>query len=280
MAGKVNNHVYPYVEQVKDLPVFLTGIGGTEYQGYTRRTEGYCWHQILYSANGGGTLKYGSTTIQLTDNCYFFLPANEPHEYYPSSEKWDVRWVAFDGYACAQMLGRLGLTKPVVVAHGDNTHMLKLFDKMFVALRTDKVYGNYTCSGLVYQYIMEFQRLASDKSVAGGADRSDILMPALNYIEEHFREDFPVTVLADAAGITPQYLCRVFRQTMNIRPNEYITRRRLQEAMRLLTDTDAQLSEIALNSGFSDAGYFGTVFKKYNGITPLEYRKANNTKPG
>ena len=134
MAGKVNNHVYPYVEQVKDLPVFLTGIGGTEYQGYTRRTEGYCWHQILYSANGGGTLKYGSTTIQLTDNCYFFLPANEPHEYYPSSEKWDVRWVAFDGYACAQMLGRLGLTKPVVVAHGDNTHMLKLFDKMFVAL--------------------------------------------------------------------------------------------------------------------------------------------------
>lgn len=279
MAGKVNNYVYPYIEQVKDLPVFLTGIGGTEYHGHAKRAEGYCWHQILYSAKGSGTLKYGSTTMPLTDNCYFFIPANFPHEYYPDGEKWDVRWVVFDGYACNHIFSELGLTKPVIVTPDDSTRMLKLFDKMFVTLRTDKVYGNYICSGLVYQYIMEFHRFASDKSVAGGVDRSDILMPALNYIDEHFREDFPVTVLADAAGISQQYLCRVFRQTMNIRPNEYITRRRLQEAMRLLLENDVQLAEIAVSSGFSDAGYFGTVFKKYTGMTPLEYRKANNTKP-
>ena len=277
--GKVNNNVYPYTEQVKELPVYLIGIGGTEYHGHAKRPEGYCWHQILYSAKGSGTLKYGSTTITLSDNCFFFLPANIPHEYYPNGEKWDVRWVVFDGYACGHILDELGLTKPIVVTPDDSTRMLKLFDKMFVELKADKVYGNYTCSGLIYQYIMEFYRVASDKSVTGGADRSEILMPALNYIEEHFREDFPVTVLADVAGISQQYLCRVFRQTMNIRPNEYITRRRLQEAMQLLLDTDAQLSEIAMLSGFSDAGYFGTVFKKYNGMTPLEYRKQNSSRP-
>ncbi len=279
MAGKVNNYVYPYIEQVKDLPVFLTGIGGTEYQGHTKRTEGYCWHQILHSAKGSGTLKYDSTTIPLTDNCFFFIPANYPHEYYPDDEKWDVRWVVFDGYACNHIFSGLGLTKPIVVAPDDSIRMLRLFDKMFVTLRSDKVYGNYICSGLVYQYIMEFHRLASDRSVAGGADRSDILMPALNYIDEHFREDFSVTTLAEVSGVSQQYLCRVFRQTMNIRPNEYIIRRRLQEAMRLLLDTGAQLSEIAGRSGFSDAGYFGTVFKKYTGMTPMEYRKTNNTSP-
>ncbi len=279
MAGKVNNNVYPYIEQVKDLPVFLTGIGGTEYQGHIKRAEGYCWHQILYSSKGCGTLKYGDTTVQLTDDCFFFLPANVPHEYYPNGEKWDVRWVVFDGYACDHIFNELGLTMPVVVTPDDSIRMLKLFDKMFVALRSDKVYGNYTCSGLVYQYIMEFHRLASDKSVVGGADRSDILMPALNYIDEHFMEDFPVSELANVAGITQQYLCKVFRQTMNIRPNEYITRRRLQESIRLLLESDAPLSEIAVKSGFSDAGYFGTVFKRYNGMTPQEYRKANNAKP-
>ncbi len=275
MAGKVNNHVYPYIEQVKELPVFLTGIGGTEYQGHTIRDEGYCWHQILYSAKGSGTLRYGNTTVQLTDNCFFFIPANLPHEYYPDGDKWDVRWVVFDGYACEHIFSRLDLTKPVTAVPDDSSVMLRLFDKMFVALRTDKVYGNYTCSGLVYQYIMEFHRLASDKSIAGGADRSDILMPALNYIDEHFREDLPITVLASVSGVSQQYLCRVFRQTMNIRPNEYVTRRRLQEAMRLLLDTDGQLSEIAAGSGFSDAGYFCTVFKKHTGMTPQEYRKSN-----
>lgn len=278
MAGKVNNHVYPYIEQVKELPVFLTGIGGTEYHGHTKRPDGYCWHQILYSAKGSGTLKYENTTVHLTDNCYFFLPADLPHEYYPDGEKWDVRWVVFDGYACERILSVLGLTKPVIVIPSDSTRMLKLFDKMFVALKTDKVYGNYTCSGLVYQYIIELHRLASDKSVSGGVDRSDILMPALNYIDEHFREDLPVTMLAEVSGVSQQYLCRVFRQTMNIRPNEYITRRRLQEAMRMLADSDDTLSEIAASSGFSDAGYFGTVFKKHIGMTPLEYRKANNSR--
>ncbi len=277
MSGKLNNYQYPYIEQVKNLPVFLTGIGGTEYQQFMKRTEGYCWHQILYSGKGSGTLIYGETAVTITENSFFFIPAYFPHEYYPDGDSWEVRWVVFDGYACNQIFKELEYSKPIIIKPDDCSSMLKLFDKMFVALKSDKVYGNYTCSGLVYQYIMEFHRLASDKSVAGGVDRSDILMPALNYIDEHFREDFSVNVLAEISGVSQQYLCRVFKQTMNIRPNEYITNRRLQESARLLVETNEQLSEIAAASGFSDAGYFCTVFKKYKGVTPLEYRKSNSS---
>ena len=82
-----------------------------------------------------------------------------------------------------------------------------------------------------------------------------------------------MTVLAEIAGITPQHLCRIFKETMNMRPNEYLTQRRLQEAKSLLQRNELPISEIAVRSGFPDAGYFSTVFKKHEGLSPLEYKK-------
>lgn len=277
MSSKVNQLIYPYIEQVKNLPIYLTGIGGTEYQGYTKRPEGYCWNQILYCGHGSGKLIFDDTTVNITEGSYFFLPAYYPHEYYPDNEKWKVNWVVFDGYDCDRILREIKLVKPVAISSDDSTVLQKLFDKMFVTLKSDKVFGNYTCSGLIYQYLIEFHRLLSNNDIVGGTDRSNILKPALNYIEDNFRKDFSVVVLAEITGISQQYLCRIFKQTMNIRPNEYIIRRRLQESKRLLTETDIPIKEICIESGFTDAGYFSTVFKKYEGMSPVEYRRKNSS---
>ncbi len=267
------NNEYPYIEQVKNLPVYLTGIGGTEWQGHIIREEGYYWHQILFCSGGSGILKYDNTFFRITNNCIFFLPADHPHEYYPEETKWDTSYVAFDGYACRDIFSELDMNGPMVIRVDDSGPIKRLYDRIFVALKSDKVYGNYTCSGLVYSYILEFHRLASDSAVKGGAEKSDILMPALNYIDENFREDFSIASLAEISGVSQQYLCRIFKQTMNLRPNEYITRRRLTEAKRLLSDTDIPVAEVSARSGFSDAGYFCTVFRRYESMTPVEYRK-------
>ena len=273
MAVVLDQNEYPYIEQVKHLPVYLTGIGGTEWQGHITREEGYYWHQILLCSGGSGVLKYDNTSVRISDNCLFFLPADYPHEYYPDEIKWDTRYVAFDGYACRDILSELNMTGPMVIKVADTGSMKKLYDKIFVALKSDKVYGNYTCSGLVYSYILEFYRLAWDIAVKGGAEKSNILMPALNYIDNNFRNDFSVAVLAEISGVSQQYLCRIFKQTMNLRPNEYITRRRLIEAKKLLSESDIPVSDVAAQSGFSDTGYFCTVFRRYESITPVEYRK-------
>lgn len=269
----LDHNEYPYIEQVKNLPVYLTGIGGTEWQGHIIREDGYYWHQILFCSGGSGILKYDSVSSRITNNCIFFLPADYPHEYYPEETKWDTRYVAFDGHGCYDILSELNMTEPMVIRVDDAGSMKRLYDKIFVALKSDKVYGNYTCSGLVYSYILEFHRLASDSAVKGGAEKSNILMPALNYIDENFRSDFSITALAEISGVSQQYLCRIFKQTMNLRPNEYITRRRLTEAKKLLCETDMPVSEVSARSGFSDTGYFCTVFRRYEAMTPIEYRK-------
>ncbi|MDE7294032.1 MAG: AraC family transcriptional regulator [Oscillospiraceae bacterium] len=271
----INQNIYPYNEQVKKLPVYLTGIGGSEYQYHIIRPEGYNWSQILYSAHGKGCLKYNGSTVSLTEGYYFFLPKDFPHEYYPVSENWDVRWVAFDGTGEEALLESLKMTRPAVVCPDNGENMRSLFGRMMTALSADKVYGSYTCAGLVYSYIIEFHKLLSDRANPGGSNRSSILTPAINYIDEHFREDFSLSVLAEMAGVSPQHLCRIFKETMNMRPVEYLTYRRIREAEQLLCRTDLPVSEICETVGFSGAGYFSTVFRKCTGIAPSEFREKN-----
>lgn len=270
---RVNQNIYPYNPHVNSLPVYLAGLGGTEWQPRVVRPEGYLWHQILYSAKGSGCLKYGKTTVTVSEGWFFVLPAGCPHEYYPLNDRWEVRWAAFDGFASGQLLQKLGMDKPFAVKPEDCSSLTALYNRMFTVLKTDGVYGSYTCAGLLYEYIMEFYRLTADRSQTGRTDRSSLLMPVLSLIDSSFMRDLPITELAAAAGVTPQHLCRIFKETMNMRPGEYLTRRRIQEARILLKDTLLPIAEIAKRSGFSDAGYFSTVFRKLEGVPPAEFRR-------
>lgn len=269
----INQNIYPNNPHVWQLPVYLVGIGGSEYQGHVNRPEGYYWNQLLYSVKGQGCLKTEAGTITLPEGWFFFLPNNTPHEYYPLSERWEVHWVAFDGYAWPQITKELDLTRTICIKPTDNSSLIKIYNKMFVAQKTDKIFGDYTCSGLLYDYLLEFYRQVTNSNSSGGTDKSEQLMPILNYIDDHFAEDFSVTTLAELAEISPQHLCRIFKETLHMRPMEYITYRRLGEAKNLLRHSEDSIAEIASKCGYPDPSYFSTVFRRYEKVSPAEYRK-------
>ena len=272
---KINQHFYPYNIEARKLPVHLTGIGGSEWQAHIVRTDGYKWHQIFFSAEGDGVLKYDNISTAIEGGTFFFLPAGYPHEYYTENDKWDVRWVTFDGYSANHILSLLNMTKPTVIKPHESDTLQMIFDRMFTAQISDKIYCDFICSGLIYEYIIEFHRHMNDKANKVRSERSKMLLPVLNYIDENFSSDFSMTVLAELAGVSPQHLCRIFKDAMNMRPGEYLTQRRLQESRKLLRTSELSVSEVALCSGYSDAAYFSTVFKKSQGMTPMEYRRAH-----
>ena len=270
---KINDSIYPYNIEARKLPIHLTGIGGSEWQEHIVRPDGYHWHQILFSEEGDGVLKYDNTTVRIEEGEFFFLPAGYPHEYYSDNEKWDVKWIAFDGYAASHILSLMNMTKPTVIKPYDADALQSIFAKMLAVQKSDKLHCDFICSGLVYEYIIEFNRHMNDRESRMRSERSRLIIPVLNYIDENFKHDFSLTVLSEIAGVSPQHLCRVFKEAMNMRPGEYLTKKRLQEARRLLRTSGLSIAEIASLSGFSDPGYFGTVFRKHEGITPAEYKK-------
>ena len=133
---KIEESIYPYYPEAERLPFFLAGIGGSEYQGHIQRPDGYQWHQILFCIKGRGILKYGNEKMILAENDCVFLPKKSEHEYYPEGDAWEVRWIAFDGFACGETLKQLGMNGPVVVS-GNDGGLERIFDRMVISQRTD-----------------------------------------------------------------------------------------------------------------------------------------------
>ncbi len=272
-AMSLNGVIYPYNIDARKLPLHLTGIGGTEWQQYILRPEGYQWHQIFYSECGAGILKYDNISVTVKAGEFFFLPAGYPHEYFAEGERWGVKFVTFDGYAASHILSILNMTKPIIIQPADSSVLTRLFDEMYSAQTLDRLHGDFTCSGLVYDYVLEFHRHMNDKANRVQSERSKLLKSVMDYIDAHLFEDLPLTLLSDIAGVTPQHLCRIFRESVNMRPKEYVTKKRLRVAKRLLQETEKTVAEISSKSGFSEPAYFCSVFKKYEKVSPLEYRK-------
>ncbi len=95
------------------------------------------------------------------------------------------------------------------------------------------------------------------------------------YIHENL--DAPLTIhqLAEIANLNPTYFSNLFSKLIGISPIQYINKRRVEEAQKLLLSTNETLYRIARQVGFSDEYYFSRLFKKTVGLSPDHYRKQN-----
>ena len=96
----------------------------------------------------------------------------------------------------------------------------------------------------------------------------------VDYILEHFSEDISIQLLADLAGITPNYASQLFKEETGSTFSNYLTQIRIQKACELLKDTDMAIFMVAGQVGYKDYFYFAKVFKKITGHTPSTYRSA------
>jgi beta-xylosidase/AraC-like DNA-binding protein len=98
------------------------------------------------------------------------------------------------------------------------------------------------------------------------------------YIEKHFR--FPVSLdeLADFLSLSPQYLSRYFKKLFGINFHTYLTRFRLEKALRELSATDNPITAVAYDNGFPNLSAFIKEMKEELGQTPTAYRKSHQEK--
>ena len=101
----------------------------------------------------------------------------------------------------------------------------------------------------------------------------DSIRAGIQYIEKHYREKCTLTQIAEHAERSPIYFHDVFQDVMDMTPYEYIAKLRLDEAKRRLALTDEDPADIAEYCGFCSQSYFNYVFKKAEGITPLNFRR-------
>jgi Adenosine deaminase len=95
------------------------------------------------------------------------------------------------------------------------------------------------------------------------------------YIEMHYHEPLTLTLLADVLHLSPYHLQRTFKRLAGATPAAYMQQIRIREAMKLLASTNLTITDIAEQVGFTNAAHFATRFQTITGLTPTQYRGAN-----
>jgi len=101
-----------------------------------------------------------------------------------------------------------------------------------------------------------------------------LIEPAIVYIKDNYARIIHLNELAELCCMSPNYFHKIFTQTLNITPINYILLLRMNAALSMLLNNNINSKEVAYQLGFCNDAYFSRVFKNYYGITPGVYRKS------
>ncbi|MGN1422589.1 MAG: AraC family transcriptional regulator [Oscillospiraceae bacterium] len=263
--------LYPVIGKQSELPFYLTGIGVSDPEIHIVRKTGLISHQFLFTSSGAGSLIVDGREYRQEKGSVFYLAPGIPHEYYPADDSWVTNWVVFRGSCSTDLLKNMGFDRFAYSDCCDIPRCEKLFRRIYSAA-ADPINGGESASVPIYEFIlaMRGEMLPHSRVFSG---RSNIVAEALMYIDGNYMRDIAVETLAGLSGVTVQHFCRVFRSEMQMRPLEYIARRRIAEAKALLTGTALEIGEIGKRVGYPDSNYFSIVFRRTEGVCPRDYRR-------
>lgn len=249
--------------------------------------------RIYYVKAGRAVLHLPQGDIEATAGHMYMVPAYVPHSYeceagielfylfifqrrYDTVNIFDVydfpvevraneaTRLLFEGYC--NLYPQLNL--PTLTAEDFEGH--QSYHDYAKAYMTMDDYERIQLHGLVEILLSYFVKHATPRGIV----RDERLARLLDYVAANVDKPLTVDELADVACLTESYLIRAFRKGLGITPLQYVIRKKVQHAQKMLLSTEMTVQEIAKAVGFDDASYFIRLFKKNIGLTPQVYRES------
>ena len=266
---------------IEDVELYLT-VCGTErctpdkfYGPIVRRD--YHVHFVL---SGGGTLEMdGKVYRPHRGQIFVTVPGVDLFYYSDPEDPWHYAWVSFNGSKAALYLEKAGLTAdhPVRDCYLEPEEFLTIIEEI-LNHHEITVANELTRTSLLYQILAllvnsQNQNLERQNKPIPYDYSPDVYVDnALTYIHNHYK-DAKVSDIASYIGITRSYLTHIFKQRMEISPQEYLLSYRLEQSSRLLRTTGMSVQEIAEAIGYENPLTFSKMFKNVYGMSPKYYRQ-------
>lgn len=125
---------------------------------------------------------------------------------------------------------------------------------------------------------LKLQERAQEESAAFNGDSENktaeqVAFAVIEYLQHHYNEEVNLNQIASALHYSPSYLTKIFVQQYDTTPSKYMISLRMQKAQQLLAhNPELSVRQIGETVGYPEQGYFSRIFKKYVGVSPLEYR--------
>ena len=119
------------------------------------------------------------------------------------------------------------------------------------------------------QYLADY---ASRHAIASAPDEPHAIANAKEFVQSHVEETITLALVVEHVHMSRFYFCKLFKKVTGMTLTEYVSRVRVEKAKRLLTNPSLRVSEVVYASGFGSIPRFNSVFKRYVGMPPTEYR--------
>lgn len=154
----------------------------------------------------------------------------------------------------------------------------RLVNDIYISVQSESPMRGFESSSLLYRFLLELKYCVRTGDNRSRSARRRQLQPVISFIERNYDKSFGLEEMAAVIEVTPQHLCRLFKQNFNMRPFAYLTGYRLQKAKELMVEEPGwRINEIAEKTGFNDSSYFCSLFKQHEGVTPMEFRKMHRS---
>lgn len=149
----------------------------------------------------------------------------------------------------------------------------QVFPELGDARRLLKASSSESSLRSIAQEILE--RLITFKDGLDDLKYGDVIARAKTYIYDHFGDSaLSLNTVAAYSGFSPNHFSSIFSQNTGETFIGFLTRVRMEQAKRMLLETDVKSSEVAFCVGYNDVNYFRFLFKKHTGMSARELRAA------
>jgi AraC-like DNA-binding protein len=263
---------YLYTASVQATKVFLypTYVGYFYYEPtYYLHRNFYDSFLIMHIKKGSCIIDFDGHTQTVTKGQIVILDCYKPHTYYTQSG-WEAEWLHFDGPVAREYFKMITSISGFVITLRDSYTFEKYLHKIYLMFHENAPIKEALVSKYITNILTEL--LVSQESSSLSPNYSTMIEETTAYINEHLCENITLEDLASRASLSPYYFIRSFKRETGFTPHEYIIASRINSAKFLLKSTNLPIKEVCFNSGFTSEAAFCTTFKKWEKMTPSDYR--------
>ena len=261
-------------ERFVDLNLYQYGWEQTEplhsYGPYARNH--YLFHYVI---SGKGLLLANEQEYTIEGGHGFLIAPGQVTTYRADEqEPWEYTWIEFDGLRAHEALNLAGISGQNPVYSPASTKAGQLLQEQMLFLVNHSQDSPMRQIGYGFLFLDQLvQSSASHQAQSPRRLRDFYMKEALSFIEQHYSEDIPLEDIAAAFALTPTYFSNLVKEITGDSFSRNLIEVRMKKARAMLQETDFRIYEIARKTGYEDVKYFNRVFKKENGITPMQFRE-------
>lgn len=265
-------YVYAPSPLAARLYLYPTSVGYFYYDaGYRIRRKRFDSFLIMYISKGSCDITIPEKTFTAKAGQFVLLDCYQPHSY-GSFEPWEALWLHFDGRLARDYFEEITAGHdPILDAKDSDASVIQL-QNIYDVFRTSSAILEGELSGCITKLLNNFLHSSGDNRKNKVCSTS--MADAISYINEHFQKDLSLEQLAAEANMSPFHFTRVFTKETGITPHQYLIKTRLSAAKYLLKSTEMSIKNIAFSTGFNSETSFCTTFKKWENVTPSQYRQS------